>query len=124
MTDLGFPDPRSVFLWLHFAFWSRSLAHSRQGIFIQTKTVAKKYLINDRNEANVVTASGSISATVPDAKLLLLPFDLSSTAGQKGLTTTFPSIDILINNIVIFEVMSYEQIDDITWLPRVKFNRK
>lgn len=44
------------------------------------------------------------------------PFDLSDKAGVEALIKVVPSLDILINNLGIYEVRAFEEITDEDWL--------
>jgi NAD(P)-dependent dehydrogenase (short-subunit alcohol dehydrogenase family) len=49
-------------------------------------------------------------------KLFPAPFDLADNAGAEKLIKILPSVDILVNNLGIYEVKPFEEITDEDWL--------
>ncbi len=74
-----------------------------------------RVIVNGRTEKSVSEAVAKIRKTVPTAKLESFPGDLSDTAVAKKLAAQFPSIEILVNNLGIFEPKPFEQIPDEDW---------
>ena len=72
-------------------------------------------IINGRSANSVAEALAKIRQAVPDAKLESFAGDLSSATGVNLLVKQFPAVDILINNLGIFEPKPFEQIPDEDW---------
>ena len=72
-------------------------------------------IVNGRSDKSVVEALAKIRHAVPDAKLDSFAGDLSSATGVNLLVKQFPAVDILINNLGIFEPKPFEQIPDEDW---------
>lgn len=70
--------------------------------------------INGRTEARVKAAIDKMKPVT--GKLLSAPFDLTDKAGCDQLIKHLPTVDILINNLGIYEVKSFEEITDEEWL--------
>lgn len=73
-------------------------------------------IINGRSQARVNKAMDSIKATTSNAHIIGVTADLSSVAGIKTLTQQVPKIDILVNNLGIYEVKPFFDISDEDWL--------
>jgi len=56
-----------------------------------------------------------IGQAVPEAKLEGFAGDLSTAAAVQALVERFPSVDILVNNLGIFEPMPFDKICDEDW---------
>ena len=74
-----------------------------------------RVIVNGRTEASVATAVAAIQAAAPGAKLEAFAGDLASEADTAKLITRFPTVDILVNNLGIFEPKPFEQITDADW---------
>ena len=72
-------------------------------------------IVNGRSDKSVVEALAKIRHAVPDAKLDSFAGDLSSALSVNLLVKQFPAVDILINNLGIFEPKPFEQIPDEDW---------
>jgi NAD(P)-dependent dehydrogenase (short-subunit alcohol dehydrogenase family) len=76
-----------------------------------------KVIINGRTERSVIDAQLKIHQAVPGGKLLEgHAGDLSDAAVVDALVKRFPAVDILINNLGIFEPKPFEQIPDADWV--------
>lgn len=73
-------------------------------------------VINGRNPARLASAVARIRAEVPDAAIDGVQADLSSAAGCQRLLDAAGEMDILVNNLGIFEPKAFEQIGDDDWL--------
>ena len=67
-----------------------------------------KVIINGRSEKSVTEALAKIRQTVPNAKLESFAGDLSDAATADALVKRFPAVDILVNNLGIFEPKPFE----------------
>lgn len=74
-----------------------------------------KVIINGRAENSVSEAIGKIRKEVSDAKLEGFAGDLSEAKTAERLVKQFPDVEILINNLGIFEPKPFEQIPDDDW---------
>ncbi|MDR3478306.1 MAG: SDR family NAD(P)-dependent oxidoreductase [Gammaproteobacteria bacterium] len=72
-------------------------------------------VINGRTEARVNAAIDKIKATNPDAKLIPVAADLSTTEGIASVTSQIKSVDILINNFGLYEMKAFNDITDQDW---------
>jgi NAD(P)-dependent dehydrogenase (short-subunit alcohol dehydrogenase family) len=81
-----------------------------------------RVIVNGRTEARVKEAIGSIRANVPTAKLEGLALDLSEADAAAQTTKRHPDLDILVNNLGVYEVKDFEQITDAEWLTIIETN--
>jgi NAD(P)-dependent dehydrogenase (short-subunit alcohol dehydrogenase family) len=72
-------------------------------------------IVNGRSEPSVAAALKEIRAAVPAARLEFFAGDLSTAASAEKLVAQFPKVDILVNNLGIFEPKPFEQIPDDDW---------
>ena len=75
-----------------------------------------RVIVNGRSEKSVNEALAKIRQNASAAKLAGFPGDLATAAGVDKLVKQFPSVDILVNNLGIFEPKPFEQIPDADWL--------
>ncbi|HUF35175.1 MAG TPA: SDR family oxidoreductase [Gemmatimonadales bacterium] len=73
-------------------------------------------IINGRTAARVEAAMALIRSDFPGAQLSAAPADLGTAEGCAGLVERVPAVDILVNNVGIFEPMPFEDITDADWL--------
>jgi NAD(P)-dependent dehydrogenase (short-subunit alcohol dehydrogenase family) len=81
-----------------------------------------RVIVNGRSEARVKEAIGSIRANVPTAKLEGLALDLSKADAAAETTKRHHDLDILVNNLGVYEVKDFEQITDTEWLTIIETN--
>ena len=74
-----------------------------------------RVIVNGRSVAGVTAAAAAIQAAVPTARLEPFAADLSDEAGAAALVKQFPALDILVNNLGIFEPKPFDQIPDADW---------
>jgi NAD(P)-dependent dehydrogenase (short-subunit alcohol dehydrogenase family) len=74
-----------------------------------------KVIINGRTEKSVADAVKKIRKAVPEAKLEKFAGDLSDAATAEELAIEFPDVEILVNNLGIFEPKPFEKIPDDDW---------
>jgi NAD(P)-dependent dehydrogenase (short-subunit alcohol dehydrogenase family) len=72
-------------------------------------------VVNGRTEQRVAEALDKLKASGVRGKVDGLAADVGTAEGTRRLTDSYPEVDILVNNAAIFEVKSFEQIDDDTW---------
>jgi NAD(P)-dependent dehydrogenase (short-subunit alcohol dehydrogenase family) len=73
-------------------------------------------IVNGRTPARVESAIAEIRRGQPGADLAGIAADLATADGAAAIVQQFPAVDILINNLGIFEPKPFEQIDDADWL--------
>jgi NAD(P)-dependent dehydrogenase (short-subunit alcohol dehydrogenase family) len=71
--------------------------------------------INGRTRQRVDDAIAAIRSTVPTASINGIPADFSTSAGADVITATLPAVDILVNNVGIFEPKPFTEIPDADW---------
>src|SRR6266436_1849833 len=79
-------------------------------------------IVNGRSEERVNEAKRRIATEVPNGKISGIAADLSSADGVTKIVETCPEIDILVNNVGIFEPRAFEQIADADWLKFFEVN--
>src|SRR6186997_59193 len=74
-----------------------------------------RVIINGRTQARVDEAIAAIRQDVPDAKLESFAGDLGKVEESDRIATEFPDVEILVNNLGIFEPKPFEEIPDADW---------
>ena len=74
-----------------------------------------RVIVNGRTQAAVDSALARIRQTAPEAALEGFAGDLSSAAVTGDLLDRFPQVDILVNNLGIFEPKPFADIPDDDW---------
>jgi NAD(P)-dependent dehydrogenase (short-subunit alcohol dehydrogenase family) len=74
-----------------------------------------RVIVNGRTTERVDKAIAEIRAKHPHAKLEAFAGDLSSEKGANDLVGRFPNVDILVNNLGIFEPKPFAEIPDEDW---------
>lgn len=94
------------------------------GKAIATSLVAEgaNVLINGRREENVNETIKEIRAQYPDAILQPVVADLGTEQGCQNVIEKYPKVDILINNLGIFEPVEYFDIPDEDWFKLFEVN--
>src|SRR5258706_6969631 len=93
--------------------------------FAIAKTLAAegaRVIVNGRTEPRVAEAIASIRADVPSAQLEGLALDLSKAEAATEATKRLPNVDILVNNLGIYEPRPFEQITDAEWSAIIETN--
>jgi NAD(P)-dependent dehydrogenase (short-subunit alcohol dehydrogenase family) len=87
------------------------------GFAIATRLAGEgvRVIVNGRSEKAVVEAKAQIKQTVPDAGIEGFAGDLSTAAATETLLQRFSLVDILVNNLGIFEPTPFEDIPDEGW---------
>jgi NAD(P)-dependent dehydrogenase (short-subunit alcohol dehydrogenase family) len=73
-------------------------------------------VLNGRSQSRVEEAVNRIRAEKKDAQVMGIAADLGSTRGIDLLTSRLPKLDILVNNLGIFEPKPFAEITDDDWL--------
>lgn len=79
-------------------------------------------IVNGRTLERVDQAIAAIREVAPDAELRPLPLDLSAAEGIQQACERYPDIDILINNLGIYEPKPFEEITDDDWMRLFEIN--
>ncbi|MBV9295477.1 MAG: SDR family oxidoreductase [Acidobacteriaceae bacterium] len=79
-------------------------------------------IITGRTQRRVDEALSKLVAVNPNARPEGLAVDLGTSEGAEAITERWPSVDILINNVGIFEPKPFEQISDADWLRFFEIN--
>jgi len=74
-----------------------------------------RVIVNGRSDKAVAEAKERIDQTVPAARTERFAGDLSTAAATETLLQRFPRVDILVNNLGIFEPQSFGDITDEEW---------
>ncbi|AMP69014.1 SDR family NAD(P)-dependent oxidoreductase [Ralstonia solanacearum] len=75
-----------------------------------------RVILNGRTDASVAEAVSRLLAEAPGAHVEAFAGDLSDPAQAEALAARFPRVDILVNNLGIFDPKPFEDIDDAEWL--------
>jgi len=81
-----------------------------------------RVVVNGRTERRVAEAILSLRASEPKAKLEPLALDLSKADAVAEATRRFPEIDILVNNLGVYEPKPFEEITDADWSTIIETN--
>jgi NAD(P)-dependent dehydrogenase (short-subunit alcohol dehydrogenase family) len=73
-------------------------------------------ILNGRTEERVKRARAQVLESIPGAQVSGVAADLSSAQGAEAVTRAYPQVDVLVNNVGIFEPKPFEQIPDEDWL--------
>lgn len=72
-------------------------------------------IVNGRTEERVASAIEQISKDVSNAKLTGVAADLGTVAGAEALFAKVPEVDILVNNLGIYQVKDFADTTDEDW---------
>src|SRR6202046_585080 len=72
--------------------------------------------VNGRTQQRVDAAIAAIRKQSPSAKVEGVAADFSSAAGAESVTARLPAVDVLVNNVGIFDVKPFAEIPDAEWL--------
>jgi NAD(P)-dependent dehydrogenase (short-subunit alcohol dehydrogenase family) len=78
--------------------------------------------VNGRTQARVDAAIRNIRKEMPDATLEGVAEDLGTATGCERLVRRVPSVDVLVNNLGVFEPKPFETIPDADWLRLFEVN--
>jgi NAD(P)-dependent dehydrogenase (short-subunit alcohol dehydrogenase family) len=73
-------------------------------------------IVNGRTQARVDQAIAAVRAEVPGANVQGLAADLGTAAGAGAVAAAHPEVDVLVNNLGIFEPKPFADIDDADWM--------
>ena len=87
--------------------------------FAIAQTLAREgadVVVNGRTDERVAEAAARVRAAVPGARVRGVAADLGTAEGAGRVIESYPDLDILVNNLGIFEPKAFEQIPDADWL--------
>jgi len=73
-------------------------------------------VVNGRTQGRVDSAVARIRGAVPTARIDGIAADVSTAAGCAAVTAAHPELDVLVNNMGIFEPRPFDEIPDQDWL--------
>ena len=87
------------------------------GIAIATQFAHEgaRVIVNGRSNSAITEALAQIRRAVPEARVESFAGDLSTAESVEALLLQFPSVDVLVNNLGIFEPKPFEDIPDEDW---------
>jgi NAD(P)-dependent dehydrogenase (short-subunit alcohol dehydrogenase family) len=71
--------------------------------------------VNGRTQERVDAAIAAIQSHLPTAKVEGIVADFSSVAGAEAVIAKLPAVDVLVNNVGIFEPKPFAEIPDADW---------
>jgi NAD(P)-dependent dehydrogenase (short-subunit alcohol dehydrogenase family) len=99
---------------------------STRGIGLATATglaqMGAEVIINGREQAAVAEAMAKVRRSQPSAKTHEAAFDLGTAEGCAALVARFPEVDILVNNLGIYEPKAFFDIEDADWSKMFEVN--
>ena len=81
-----------------------------------------RVIVNGRTGKRVEQALKQIRSSVPQAKLEGLPADLGNAEAVRAAIRQFPDVEVLVNNVGIFEIKPFDQIPDEDWFRLFEVN--
>src|ERR1700687_629967 len=75
-----------------------------------------RVVVNGRQQDRVDAAVHSIRETTSGADVHGIAADLATAQGCAGLAAQLPDVDVLVNNVGIFEPKAFEEISDQNWI--------
>lgn len=81
----------------------------------QLASEGARVIVNGRSDAAVSAALEQIRQATPAAKVEAFAGDLSTVEAVSALLSRFPTVDILVNNLGIFEPKPFQEIPDEDW---------
>lgn len=75
-----------------------------------------RVIVNGRTGARVEAAVAQIKKSVPRCDIQGVAADLATAEGCASVVSAFPDVDVLVNNMGIFEPKPFEDIADAEWL--------
>jgi len=79
-------------------------------------------IVNGRTEAAVAEAVGKIKGAIPAAKTQSAAIDLSTAEGCATIIQRFPAVDILVNNLGVYEPKPFFDATDQDWRTMFEVN--
>jgi len=79
-------------------------------------------VVNGRTDDRVRRAVEQVTRAAPGADARGVAADLGTAAGCRALTDAVPDVDVLVNNLGIFEPRAFQEISDEDWLRMFEVN--
>src|SRR3954466_2301132 len=79
-------------------------------------------IVNGRDKAAAGEAVTKVQQAAPSAKVHAAVFDLGDAAGCAALVKQFPDVDILVNNLGVYEPKGFFDIEDADWTRMFEVN--
>ncbi|MEK6384514.1 SDR family NAD(P)-dependent oxidoreductase [Paraburkholderia tropica] len=79
-------------------------------------------IVSSRHAGNVSEAEAAVRAAVPGAQVQGFVGDLSNAQGCEALVKAHPKVDILVNNLGVFQQQDFFEIPDSEWLRFFEIN--
>jgi NAD(P)-dependent dehydrogenase (short-subunit alcohol dehydrogenase family) len=79
-------------------------------------------ILNGRSVTGTEAAADRIRNELPEARLMAVAADLGTAQGCEQILSRIPAVDILVNNLGIFDPRPFEAIDDAEWLRFFEIN--
>ncbi|MEK3672568.1 MULTISPECIES: SDR family NAD(P)-dependent oxidoreductase [unclassified Paenibacillus] len=86
-----------------------------KAIAIELAKEGVNVLVNGRNYEEAERTVSELKMNFPDTTPQNAAADIVDAAQRQALFAKFPSVDLLINNMGIYELMQYEDVDDDIW---------
>jgi 3-oxoacyl-[acyl-carrier protein] reductase len=81
-----------------------------------------RVVVNGRSDSSVAEAITRIEAAVPGARLLPLAADLGTLEGTEQAVSQVPAVDILVNNLGVYEAVDFLDTTDEQWFRLFEIN--
>lgn len=78
--------------------------------------------VNGRTQQRVDAALAAIRAEIPAAKVEGIAADFSNATGAEQVIAALPAVDVLVNNVGIFDVKPFLEIEDAEWFRFFEIN--
>ena len=85
-------------------------------------TTGATVVVNGRKQDAVDKAIAAIKAEVPDAKVEGVAADLGTAEGVAAMVSALPAVDVLVNNVGIFNPQPFFEVPDEEWTRFVEIN--
>lgn len=99
-----------------------STAGIGQAIAAALASEGARVIVNGRSPERVEAAITAIRTQHAGARLEPLALDLANADGAEAAIARFPEVDILVNNLGIYEPKPFEEISDADWLRLIEVN--
>lgn len=104
------------------AFVSGSTAGIGLACVVKLAREGAAVTLNGRTAARVEAAVAEVKKQVPQAKVDGIAADLGTAEGAKSVLERLPQVDVLVNNLGIFEAKPFGEIGDAEWLKFFEVN--
>jgi NAD(P)-dependent dehydrogenase (short-subunit alcohol dehydrogenase family) len=74
-----------------------------------------RVIVNGRTEARVTSAIDQLKKDVPNGEFVPCAADLSDAKEANAVAKAYPNVDVLVNNLGIFEPRDFFEIEDADW---------